>query len=394
MPTYHSLASQGFYEPWRILGDNLAKFQSRKLQKQQMAQQQSQFDSAHALRKEVDKRAQALFDLQLPVEQLKAKEAQREQRITELGRQTQLAPDLQVPLTAMQPDMAQGVQSMYKRAMPDITPQEIAKVHATQTPGQMAAAPAGMRVSGGTMDPATGQVTQATLQPQIDPTLMGGGAQHPSGAPMFKWVQSPDGAWTKQTLSDPREAQLEAFKHVQNDPAIKNYAAQASQFNLLKSGYDQIVEKGESGMKDVNLIYNFVKSVDPGSVVREGEITIVRSAIPALSKLGMIARKFTKGVQLTPEVRDEIYAAALSAIQGSQQAARQRYDSIYKPMYGQQLPAEAEALTDLPPGVESSAPPVAVTSAQEALQLPEGTRFTTADGRQFIRQGAGFVPTQ
>jgi len=174
MPTYYGLAQQGFYEPWKILGDNLAKYQSRKLEKQRMAQQQSQFDASHALRQAAEGRAQAaegraqsLFDVQLPPMQIASQEAQRAQKVRELGRQTALSPQLQLPLAQLPPQDREAVSSMYKRAMPDITAQEIAGVQQQQVaaPG-LAPAPEGMRYLKVDIDPTTGQPTAATAAPR------------------------------------------------------------------------------------------------------------------------------------------------------------------------------------------------------------------------------------
>jgi hypothetical protein len=397
MPQYYSLASQGFYEPWKILGQNLQAFQQRKVQREGMAQQQKQFDTAHSLRKEVDKRAQALFDLQLPIEQMKVKEAQRTQRIQEVARGTQLAPSLRVPLDQMTPDDREAMGKMYRRAVPDITPVEVAQIHAQQTPGAMPAAPAGMRATGATMTPS-GQIGQVTLGQEIDPTLMGGGAglpTYPDGSPMYATVPKADrSGYERIKLPDPGEVKLEAVKALRSDAAVKDYELMRGGYTKMNSSYQRILAKEQAGeppkgADDLALIYSFIKAVDPGSVVREGEIRLFKDVIPYLDRFKIFYNKAAHGVQLTPEVRKAMVENAAQSLKGARTNAIQQIGTLRQFYPG--TPENIESIVDLPKELQEA---TAVESMEQANQLPVGTTFTSPAGKMYQRTADGIVPVQ
>lgn len=76
-------------------------------------------------------------------------------------------------------------------------------------------------------------------------------------------------------------------------------------FQTVQNAYQNVqtvLKGGSTGLGQVASLYSFVKVLDPGSVVREGEISLANSANPLLQKLGMTYNidKIQKG-KILPE---------------------------------------------------------------------------------------------
>lgn len=77
------------------------------------------------------------------------------------------------------------------------------------------------------------------------------------------------------------------------------------------AGYIESIRKApKDGTGDLSLIYSFVKMLDPGSVVREGEIALSRSPTPLLEQLTQAYGRRAKGQLLDPELRARYVATA------------------------------------------------------------------------------------
>lgn len=79
-------------------------------------------------------------------------------------------------------------------------------------------------------------------------------------------------------------------------PSVKN-------FETILPLYASAIRAGEGGAGDVNIIYALAKAMDPGSVVREGELQIASSTGSAGERLKGYFKQVRTGGSLTPEVR-------------------------------------------------------------------------------------------
>lgn len=71
---------------------------------------------------------------------------------------------------------------------------------------------------------------------------------------------------------------------VQQNATLKKFREQMSAVNLVQS---LGTKKNPTNVDDLGLIYSYVKLLDPGSVVREGEVALARKATPLLQNLVM-----------------------------------------------------------------------------------------------------------
>jgi hypothetical protein len=118
----------------------------------------------------------------------------------------------------------------------------------------------------------------------------------------------------KQVESNIKQESLEAKKQEKvgsiEDMLRKETSAidQKVKYSDLKAHMETLGEqlKSPNGVVDVALLYNFMKSLDPESVVRESEIDLTLRASSPLAKAFNLPRKFTKGDILPPETRTKM----------------------------------------------------------------------------------------
>jgi hypothetical protein len=85
--------------------------------------------------------------------------------------------------------------------------------------------------------------------------------------------------------------------------------------------------KTQAGPKDVAMLYDFIKTLDPGSVVREGEISLSRQGMSQLEALGLSVNRITKSDLLTPSFRQGIAQIAKT----KRDQAFENYNQIAQP---------------------------------------------------------------
>lgn len=117
----------------------------------------------------------------------------------------------------------------------------------------------------------------------------------------------------------PPEAMVkELRKEIQDLPSYKNIAQSAPVYKSMLSAASR-----DNRAADVNLIYGFAKLMDPGSVVRESEMTIAQaiSTLPQHLQASISSQLQATG-RLSPEVRAAIMQEAHSRVSA--------YDDMFK----------------------------------------------------------------
>lgn len=97
--------------------------------------------------------------------------------------------------------------------------------------------------------------------------------------------------------------------------------------NSAFRGVERFVSEKPSGPKDVALLYSFIKILDPGSVVREGEIQLTQRGMSLFEGLGLKAKRITDGQLLNDNFRREI----LNIGRQARDQAAQNYQEIARP---------------------------------------------------------------
>ena len=120
----------------------------------------------------------------------------------------------------------------------------------------------------------------------------------------------------------------ELRKEVAQRPKFKNYA-QAAPI------YRSMVETAGRNTKasDLNLVYGLGKIMDPGSVVREGEMVMANNTQGIQERLNGMISSLQGGAMLTPQTRQALMTEAYSRMQSYETefgAARSHYTDIAK----------------------------------------------------------------
>ncbi len=115
------------------------------------------------------------------------------------------------------------------------------------------------------------------------------------------------------------QAESDVRKEIQSNDTLKRFREQMSAANTVNS---LATKPNPTNADDLSLIYAYVKLLDPGSVVREGEIKLTQQATPTLQKLLMTYnRLFSDKNGLLDNNTRQNYLEAAQAVEHSSRAA-------------------------------------------------------------------------
>lgn len=100
----------------------------------------------------------------------------------------------------------------------------------------------------------------------------------------------------------------------------KEYNDQTKPYQEVKSAYGRVLSSEDTAVGDLSLIFGYMKMLDPGSVVREGEFATAQNAAGVPERIMNIYNKVATGQRLTPSQRDSFKGQAkglyTSALEG------------------------------------------------------------------------------
>lgn len=126
--------------------------------------------------------------------------------------------------------------------------------------------------------------------------------QRPGGIPASV---SPGGKWP-EGLKDTVSQEASYRDKWQSNPQVQAALA-------LKNATDGLMKldpQSNTGVSDVAAVYQFVKALDPTSVVREGEIALLGEARSLIDRIRGSAERVQQGRTLTPKLLTDMQAAA------------------------------------------------------------------------------------
>jgi hypothetical protein len=83
----------------------------------------------------------------------------------------------------------------------------------------------------------------------------------------------------------------------------KEYSEQTKGYQDIKSAYGRILSSNDSAVGDLSLIFGYMKMLDPGSVVREGEFATAQNAAGVPDRIQNIYNKVMSGERLSESQR-------------------------------------------------------------------------------------------
>lgn len=154
----------------------------------------------------------------------------------------------------------------------------------------------------------------------------------------------------------------------------KEYSDQTKGYQEVKSAYGRVLASDQTAAGDIALIFNYMKMLDPGSVVREGEFATAQNAGGVDAKVYNLYNQLMTGERLKPDQRKMFTKQAESLYNqaGKQEATvRQGIERIAK---GYGLKTENIFYT---PTEEAPKAPTSFT-----VTLPNGQTATFANQQQ------------
>jgi len=139
----------------------------------------------------------------------------------------------------------------------------------------------------------------------------------------------------------------------------KEYSDQTKSFQEVKSAYSRVLASEDSAVGDLSLIFGYMKMLDPGSVVREGEFATAQNAAGVPERITNIYNKVVSGERLSKSQRDSFkgQAGKLYKSAGEQEATvRQGIERIAKG-YGLNTQNIFYTPTEVAPTGGGAAPP-------------------------------------
>lgn len=104
----------------------------------------------------------------------------------------------------------------------------------------------------------------------------------------------------------------------QEDKLRKEYTNLTSTVRDVQASYQRVLASENTPAGDIALIFNYMKMLDPGSVVREGEFATAANAGGIPDRVWNIYNKALSGERLAPHQRDMFSNQAKSLYEGSQ----------------------------------------------------------------------------
>lgn len=123
-----------------------------------------------------------------------------------------------------------------------------------------------------------------------------------------------------QAAGNVREAEMKLAEVFRKDPTIANADTVRAQYGLVTK---MLTKPTPTAASDMAAVFGFMKMMDPGSVVREGEYERAKNATSFLDKWGMTAvwDRLSKGTLMTPEQRKDFIDTVTKAAQSHVTAA-------------------------------------------------------------------------
>lgn len=85
----------------------------------------------------------------------------------------------------------------------------------------------------------------------------------------------------------------------------KEVAARAQPYQVMRDAYGRMASAGDDAAGDIALIFSFMRMLDPGSVVREGEFATAQNAAGIPDQIRNVYNRALEGTRLNPNQRTQ-----------------------------------------------------------------------------------------
>lgn len=158
----------------------------------------------------------------------------------------------------------------------------------------------------------------------------------------------------------------------------KEYSDQTKGYQEVKSAYGRVLASEDNAVGDLSLIFGYMKMLDPGSVVREGEFATAQNAAGVPERIQNIYNQVVSGQRLSPSQRQSFkgQAAKLYSTAQTQEAqVRQGIERIAKG-YGLNTANIFYTPTEVAPTAPAPTPAAPAPGAPVSVTAPNGQVLT------------------
>lgn len=138
----------------------------------------------------------------------------------------------------------------------------------------------------------------------------------------------PDGKQIAAVAKDATPEKDSGFKNAKD--LRQEFIAQSKDFKLISDSYGRIqsAAKNPSAAGDLALIFNYMKMLDPGSTVREGEFATAQNSASIPERLRAQYNRATEGERLTDVTRADFLDRS-NSLYGAQEQGQKQIESVY-----------------------------------------------------------------
>lgn len=108
----------------------------------------------------------------------------------------------------------------------------------------------------------------------------------------------------------------------------KEFVSNASDFVSLRSAFNKVKAATPTAAGDIALVFNFMKILDPTSVVREGEFATAQNAAGVPERIRNTLNRLMSGERLSPEQREDFEQQARNVYASQLEQHRQLEDQF------------------------------------------------------------------
>lgn len=187
------------------------------------------------------------------------------------------------------------------------------------------------------------------------------------------------GFLTEDQAADPEEAikdEERQFNRLDKLVTSAKKDKRIDNFIQVQSSLDRVLSADPTAAGDLSLVFSFMKMLDPGSVVREGEQALARNAAGVPARVRTTYNNLLAGQTLSPEQREDFKKQADNVFTSAKKTA----DKALRPFEGraERFGLRKETLRESVFGVPSNAleglPQGTVDNGDGTFTLPTGER--------------------
>jgi len=176
---------------------------------------------------------------------------------------------------------------------------------------------------------------------------------------------------------------FEAPPNIKDEGAVRREFTQVTKpFAEADNALRRALASKDDAVGDIALIFAYMKMLDPGSVVREGEFATAEQAQGIDSRILNLYNKTVDGTRLTPQVRASMREQAMKLYEpalGKFQQQKARYESI------------ADSYRMAPERIVYGAQPLPGQTSQTPQRAATPRNATPGDAMRFVQPGAPTV---